>query len=68
MRLLYRLEMNPDTAALQISPTIKKALPPVDNYLLVRRESAKWKCAKAPLGIQVPNEPLELSIMGHLIV
>jgi hypothetical protein len=32
---------------------------------LVRRESAQYECRKTR-GMQVPHEPLELSIAGHL--
>ena len=35
------------------------------QHVLVRRESAQYECRKTR-GMQVPHEPLELSIAGHL--
>ena len=35
------------------------------QHALVRRESAQYECRKNR-GMQVPHEPLELSIAGHL--
>ena len=39
----------------------------VRSYVAVRRE-AVWKHVETPLGIQVPNEPLERSIIDHSLV
>ena len=39
----------------------------VRSCLAVRRE-AVWKHVETPLGIQVPNEPLERSIIDHSLV
>jgi hypothetical protein len=35
------------------------------QHALVRRESTQYECRKTR-GMQVPHEPLELSIAGHL--
>jgi hypothetical protein len=46
---------------------IERGLGPFDSLVAVRRE-AVWKNVETPLGIQVPNEPLERSIIDHSMV
>jgi len=46
------------------SPLTARAGPYMYLYLALRRESSMEECRKTS-GIQVPDEPLELSAIGH---